>query len=197
MALGSWSGWGHTVPRPVVEMREPAGGQEGGRHWQAVWEEGHWREGVPGGRRGMARFCIYCGRVGGRGIPSSHMAAFLPQGHQALKTKPKKSQTKPNKKCMCGAPVMFWIFPPILTVGYKGPVFPRAPSRAWSVPSTLTVQTSLTSAPCLLGEGGVTPPSQRKSPPPGSALASRSPNFLSHLAPPPGCLSQAGRVLSA
>lgn len=99
----------------------------------------------------MARFCIYFGLVGGGGIPSSHMAAFLPQDHQALKINPKKSQAKANQKCMCGAPVVFCIFSPMLRVGDKGPVFPRDPSPA--------VQTSPTSVPRLLQEGALTPPS--------------------------------------
>lgn len=117
--------WDHILPRPVVE-REPAGGHAGdsclgggplGTRKEAQ-EEG----------RGMAWFCIYFGLVGGGGIPSSHMAAFLPQDHQALKINPKKSQAKANQKCMCGAPVVFCIFSPILRVGDKGPVFPRDPS---------------------------------------------------------------------
>ena len=78
--------------------------------------------------RGRAWNCIYFGLVGSGEVPSSHTGSFLPQNHQALKTKKSPTQPKPNQKCVCGAPAMFWVFSPILPYGDKGPVFPLDPS---------------------------------------------------------------------
>lgn len=73
-----WAGArkGHTLLRLDAEMREPAGGQAGGRHWQgSVWEEGHWREGGkdegPGGRKGKpgSEFILASLAGGGSGVP--------------------------------------------------------------------------------------------------------------------------------
>lgn len=113
------------------------------------------------------------------------------------------SQTKPNKKCMGRAPVRFWIFPPILMVGNKGPLFPPRTPPQGLVHSLYTGCSNLHHL-CSL------PPPRRRRPDffcltsatedvaaPRKCSGFRSPNLLPHLAPPPGHLSQAGRVLSA
>ena len=86
-------------------MREPAGGQAGGRPWQgSVWEEGHWREGRkegdPVGRKGQGlelHLLWPCGERGGpliphRLLPPSESSSFKNQ------KKPNPTQAKPKMR---------------------------------------------------------------------------------------------------
>lgn len=112
-----------------------------------------------------------------------------------LKNKNIKPQTKPNKKSMCQAPVVFWIFSPIFTVGDNGPMFPRAwsasspilhssyskPPPSLHTPFPQSCSPPLRSGPGLFFVEEVKPPWELSGLPP-------SPTFLSHLVSPlPTC----------
>lgn len=115
-------------------MREPAGGQAGGRHWQDCLGGGTLESGKEGGRpkkKGQSLDPHLLWPVRERCVSLPTQAASSLRIIDAEKQKQKTSkQTKPqskqNHKCVCGAPVM--CFCPILIIGDNGPLFPGEPS---------------------------------------------------------------------
>lgn len=115
-------------------MREPAGGQAGGRHWQDCLGGGTLESGKEGGRLKKKRqsldpHLLWPVRERCVSLPTQAASSLriIDAEKQKQKTsKQTKPQSKQNHKCVCGAPVM--CFCPILIIGDNGPVFPGEPS---------------------------------------------------------------------